>query len=98
MASLVPRRHTTNISLSPADKAWIDCQVGAGEYGAISEYIRHLIRQDLVNSSQAIEQSLLNAGSATPLTKARWQQMHRAARRRLAELQREIKKPRPSRA
>jgi antitoxin ParD1/3/4 len=84
-----------NISLSPALKAWIDRQVDAGEYGTTSEYIRHLIRQEQVaNSREALELSLVNAGKSTPLTKARWERIRQAARQRLAAVQREPRRPR----
>ena len=84
-----------NISLPPALKAWIDRQVDTGEYGTTSEYIRHLIRQEQVaNSRESLELSLLNAGKSTPLTKARWERIRQAAHERLAVVQRESKRPR----
>jgi antitoxin ParD1/3/4 len=90
------KRQTMNVSLPPELKAWVDQQVGAGQYGTASEYIRHLLREALVtNSREAVEASLREAvGPARPLTPARWKSMTQRARRRLADVQRELKSQR----
>jgi antitoxin ParD1/3/4 len=43
---------TLNISLTTELRAYIDRQVAKGGYGTASEYIRDLIRQDLIRQAE----------------------------------------------
>jgi antitoxin ParD1/3/4 len=87
------KRKTMNISLSPGLKAYVDRQVDLGEYGTVSEYIRHLIRQEQVTMSRAFVESALReaVGPSDPLTPARWDRMTKKARQRLTMVQRGVR-------
>ena len=51
-----------NISLPPPMQNYVKEAVERGHYGTVSEYIRHLIRQDQKNDAQLkLEQALISA-------------------------------------
>lgn len=72
-----------NVSLTEAQRDWVEAQVKAGRYGNLSEYIRALIR---VDQSRAAEQRLqelllegLDSGPSTEATKEFWADVRREA-------------------
>jgi len=50
-----------NISLPEALKQYVEGQVGSGDWGTPSEYIRDLIRQDKERRLHSLEQELIAA-------------------------------------
>jgi len=93
------QRSTLNISLPPDMKAWIDRQIRAGQFGTASEFMRHLVRQAIAQSTRAsIDDQLiegLDSGRPTPMTRAGWAEIRREGRARIAKAIR--KQPRPRR-
>ncbi|MBE9056720.1 type II toxin-antitoxin system ParD family antitoxin [Sphaerospermopsis sp. LEGE 08334] len=69
---------TVNISLPDSMRDFINEQVEKGGYSTTSEYIRHLIRQDLERVQQSrIEKLLLeglDSGDAIEITDEWWEQ------------------------
>ena len=51
---------TLNVSLPDAMRAWIDAQIGGGEYANASDYIRDLIRHDQ-RQREALRLALIEA-------------------------------------
>lgn len=56
---------TMNISLPDSLKQYVDQQVEAAGYGSSSEYVRDLIRQDLVRQAERRLAQLLAEGVAS---------------------------------
>jgi antitoxin ParD1/3/4 len=69
---------TVNISLPDSMRDFINEQVAKCGYSTTSEYIRHLIRQDLEKVAQARLETLLleglDSGEAIEITDEWWQQ------------------------
>ena len=58
---------TMNISLPDKLKAFAEGQVGSGQYGSTSEYVRELIRRD---QDRALLRSLLLDGAGSPIARS----------------------------
>ena len=63
---------TMNIFLPEQLKEFIDEQVGSGRYGSVSEYVHHLVRNDVKQQAQERLESWLiegiESGLPTPMT------------------------------
>jgi antitoxin ParD1/3/4 len=55
---------TMNVSLPDELKSYVDEQVGDGNYGSTSEYVRHLIRRD--KDRQQLRRVLLDGAASAP--------------------------------
>ena len=75
-----------NVSLTEAQRDWVEAQVKSGRYGNLSEYVRELIRAD---QSKAAERRLedlllegLNSGPAKEISPEFWEELkHRVLKR-----------------
>lgn len=80
---------TMNISLPEQLKEFVELQVGAGRYSSVSEYVRHLIREDEKHAARNKLESLLlegiQSGQPSELTRQDWEEIRTAALNRLAE-------------
>ena len=69
-------------------RLWPSAQVSAGRFGTVSEYVRQLIRGDLLRKErEEIDRKLMEAidSGSTPLTSEDWQQVREEVRRRAAQ-------------
>jgi antitoxin ParD1/3/4 len=79
-------RTALNISLPEATRNWVEDQVRKHGYGTVSEYIRHLLRDEQKRQlREEVDHNLLNAldsGDASPLTRKDWQDIERQGLKR----------------
>lgn len=65
-----------NVSLTEAQRDWVEAQVKGGRYGNLSEYVRELIRLDQSRAAERrLEQLLLEgleSGPTIEMTKEDW--------------------------
>ena len=87
-------KHTSiNISLPVPMRAWVEEAMARSGYGNLSEYMRHLIREDQRRESDAeTERRLIEAMASPmePMTEEQWAEIRRTVARR----RREAPKPR----
>ena len=78
-----------NIAIPAQLKSFVERQVQRRGYSSVSEYVRDLIRGDQERQAiAALESEILkglDSGPSTPMTKADWQDIRTAVRRRSAE-------------
>ena len=81
-------RASINISLPPAMKEWVEAELAAGGYATASEFFRQLLREEQQRRlRQRIDDNLhqaLDSGDSTPMTRADWDQIRSAGRKRIA--------------
>lgn len=70
---------TLNISLPDAMRDFIEEQIKESDYSTVSEYLRHLIRQEQKRVAQAKLDGMLleglNSGESIEMTDELWEQM-----------------------
>ena len=68
-----------NVSLTEAQRDWVEAQVKAGRYGNLSEYVRDLIRVDQSRvADRRLEERLLqglNSGPYQKITPEFWEEL-----------------------
>lgn len=83
---------TMNISLPDQLKEFVDTQVNSGRYSSVSEYVRELIRRELIRmdekrKAQATLEALLiegiQSGEPTEMTRQDWDDIRREALKHL---------------
>jgi antitoxin ParD1/3/4 len=74
-------RTALNISLPDTTRLWVEEQVKQLGYGTVSEYIRHLLREEqrrqLRHEVDSNLREALRSGEATPLTRKDWEDIER---------------------
>lgn len=82
-------KHTSiNISLPVPMRVWVEETMARSGYGNLSEYMRHLIREDQRRESEAETECRLieaMASPAEPMTDEQWVEIRRAVTRRRRE-------------
>lgn len=85
-----------NVSLTEAQRDWIEAQVEGGRYGNLSEYVRDLIRADQAKAAdRRLEELLLeglNSGEPIEVTPEFWEQKRRDLVARVEKLRKQKKK------
>jgi antitoxin ParD1/3/4 len=85
-----------NVSLTEAQRDWIEAQVKGGRYGNLSEYVRELIRIDQTKAAERrLEELLLeglNSGEPVEVTPEFWEQKRRDLVARVEEARKQKKK------
>ena len=87
---------TLNVSLTEAQRDWIEAQVKGGRYGNLSEYVRDLIRADQAKAAdRRLEELLLeglNSGEPIEVTPEFWEQKRRDLVARVEKVRKQKKK------
>lgn len=77
-------RESINISLPEPLKEWVQQQVTARGYATVSEFVRHLLREEQRRQIDDNLHAALDSGEATPMTAHDWERIRREGQQRLA--------------